>query len=276
MNTVTIVNAENDTLSFGTLNADKTGLDGLLIGDSLEIAYSGHYEPGMEALSLTTIAKVRKDLHSRLFEQGIRTEAVDGSSQVQYLLFSPDSSEVELYKADGTLELTLKRRTLPAGGYAWNVEDDATKNVRQEDGLWTVSQRGKLLLKQPQSDGNEDLGPWKESHYEGLLPAADGPGIRYQLVIRHRAYSGDGRFLLRLTYLEAEDGQDKTCTCMGQRYTQRGIPSDNDATVWQLISDLGDETYNFLYNQEGQTLTLLDKDFRRNASDLNYTLKPIK
>ena len=34
------------------------------------------------------------------------------------------------------------------GGYVWNVEDDDTKNVRLEDGRWTVSQRGRLIYRQ--------------------------------------------------------------------------------------------------------------------------------
>lgn len=45
----------------------------------------------------------------------------------------------------------MDRRGLPAGGYAWNVEDDDTKNVRLEDGEWTVSQRGRLIY---QEDAN--------------------------------------------------------------------------------------------------------------------------
>lgn len=36
----------------------------------------------------------------------------------------------------------------PSGGYAWNVEDDDTKNVRLIDGLWTISQRNKLIYSQ--------------------------------------------------------------------------------------------------------------------------------
>ena len=37
----------------------------------------------------------------------------------------------------------LDCRALPAGGYAWNMEDDDTKNVHLVDGKWTISQRGK-------------------------------------------------------------------------------------------------------------------------------------
>ena len=32
---------------------------------------------------------------------------------------------------DGQKRLLLNRRSLPSGGYAWNVEDDDTKNVRR-------------------------------------------------------------------------------------------------------------------------------------------------
>ena len=42
----------------------------------------------------------------------------------------------------------LDRRTLPAGGYVWNQEDDDTYNVRRLDGKWVIEQRGKVLYKQ--------------------------------------------------------------------------------------------------------------------------------
>ena len=61
----------------------------------------------------------------------------------------PDSTQVELFfsEEDAQNEI-LDRRSLPAGGYAWNMEDDDTKNVRLENGKWTVGRRGKLIYKQ--------------------------------------------------------------------------------------------------------------------------------
>ena len=50
MNTVTIVTDDNDTLSFSTVDTDKSGVDGLLLGDTAEITYRGRYEKGMGAL----------------------------------------------------------------------------------------------------------------------------------------------------------------------------------------------------------------------------------
>ncbi len=83
----------------------------------------------------------------RLFESGIRLEATDGKSSV-YLVFSPDSMKTELFFSNGASNEILDRRSLPAGGYAWNIEDDNTKNVRRIDGVWTISQRGKEIYRQ--------------------------------------------------------------------------------------------------------------------------------
>ena len=53
MNTVTVVSVDNgDTLSFSTMNADRTEAQGLRLGDTLEVSYSGKYQPGMEAMRL--------------------------------------------------------------------------------------------------------------------------------------------------------------------------------------------------------------------------------
>ena len=75
--------------------------------------------------------------------------AVDDAEKVLFLVFSPDSTQVELFFSEEEMpNEILERRGLPSGGYAWNVEDDDTKNVRLEDGKWTVSQRGRLIYRQ--------------------------------------------------------------------------------------------------------------------------------
>ena len=44
MNTVTVVSVDNgDTLSFSTMKADRTEVQGLRLGDTLEVSYSGKY-----------------------------------------------------------------------------------------------------------------------------------------------------------------------------------------------------------------------------------------
>ena len=170
MNTVTIVTDDNDTLSFSTVDTDKSGVDGLLLGDTAEITYRGRYEKGMGALKMVSYpqrallggdrdeygcigsagyvwCEVQQDC-IRLFEKGIRTEAVDGSTASAFIVFSPDSTRLELFFSDDQPNEILERRGLPSGGYAWNVEDDDTKNVRFVDGVWTISQRNKLIYSQ--------------------------------------------------------------------------------------------------------------------------------
>ena len=167
MNTVTIVTDDNDTLSFSTVDTDKSGVDGLLLGDTAEITYRGKYEKGMGALKMVSYPQRAllggdRDGHGcigsagyvwsevsqdciRVFEKGIRTESVRGDNRSVYIVFSPDSSQVELFFSDRQPSEILERRTLPSGGFAWNVEDDDTKNVRFINGLWTIEQRGEVI-----------------------------------------------------------------------------------------------------------------------------------
>nr|WP_302829607.1 hypothetical protein [uncultured Bacteroides sp.] len=105
-------------------------------------------EHGCIASAGYTWCEVQKDC-IRLWEKGIRMTSVTDAQNILFLVFSPDSTQVELFfSKEGAPNEILDRRGLPAGGYAWNVEDDDTKNVRQENGEWTVSQRGKLIYKQ--------------------------------------------------------------------------------------------------------------------------------
>ena len=111
--------------------------------------------------------------------------------------------------------------------------------------------------------------------YEGELPCADCPGIRYDLTIRSREHSGDGTFSLhRLTWKPKTVKMQHSSTT-GKRLTLRGIPGDDNATVWQLISDNGNETMNFLCENDS-TITLIGDDFKKAESGLNYSLKRIK
>ena len=108
-------------------------------------------ENGCIASAGYTWSEVQKDC-IRLWEKGVRMNAVDDAGKTLFLVFSPDSTQVELFfSEEGVSNEILDRRGLPAGGYAWNVEDDDTKNVRLEDGEWTVSQRGRLIY---QEDAN--------------------------------------------------------------------------------------------------------------------------
>ena len=105
-------------------------------------------EHGCIASAGYTWSEVQKDC-IRLWEKGVRLASVENAENTLFIVFSPDSTQVELFfPEEGAPNEILDRRSLPAGGYAWNAEDDDTKNVRLENDKWTVSQRGKLIYKQ--------------------------------------------------------------------------------------------------------------------------------
>lgn len=115
---------------------------------------------------------------------------------------------------------------------------------------------------------NEDL---EIREYEGLLPCADCPGIRYNLKLQNKEHTGDGTFELDMTYLEAENGKDATFSSTGKWITLRGDADDINATVYQLNPDSVESIMNFL--MLGDSLVMLDRDQKRIDSGLNYTLK---
>ena len=89
----------------------------------------------------------------RPFEEGVRLLPVEDPQDSSAVLaatviFSIDSLRAEVLLPGGETSPVLDRRTLPSGGYAWNIEDDDTYNVRRdEQGKWTVSRRGKVLFR---------------------------------------------------------------------------------------------------------------------------------
>ena len=116
--------------------------------EKTEIVGDDKDEHGCIASAGYTWSEVQKDC-IRLWEKGDRLASFDGAENTLFIVCSRDSTQVELFfsEADAPNEI-LDRRSLPAGGYAWNMEDDDTKNVRLENGKWTVGRRGKLIYKQ--------------------------------------------------------------------------------------------------------------------------------
>lgn len=104
-------------------------------------------EHGCIATAGYTWSEVQKDC-IRLWEKGVRMESVADKANTAYIVFAPDSAKVELFFSDEQPNEILDRRSLPTGGYAWNVEDDDTKNVRLENGKWTISRRGQLIYQE--------------------------------------------------------------------------------------------------------------------------------
>lgn len=202
----------------------------------------------------------------RVFECGVRTEAVDGNSGAAYLVFSTDSSRVELFFSNGDSNETLERRVLPSGAVVWNVEDDDTKNVRRIDGLWIVERRGRLVYRESAFVADEDLGRMQERIYEGGLPGSDCS----MLVIRNREHSGDGTFLWERR-IYSSGVEEEVSVCSGRLFTLRGSADDENAVVWQLVADDG-LVFNFCLSDSGQQLVALNARFERLEDGTSFQL----
>ncbi len=96
-----------------------------------------------------TWSEVRQEC-IRPFEAGVRMlSATDPEATLcAYLVFSADSAQAELFLPDRETTEVLDRRNLPAGGHAWNIEDDDTFNVRRTADRWIIERRGTTLYRQ--------------------------------------------------------------------------------------------------------------------------------
>ncbi len=119
------------------------------------------------------------------------------------------------------------------------------------------------------------LGEMQTCVYEGVLPATGSKGTKYFLTIRSQENSGDGTYSMTTTYIGTDKGKDKTVDSKGKRLTQRGIPSDKNATVYQLVPEDGSENIFFLA-QGDSALVLLSGEMELPESGLNYTIKKVK
>lgn len=113
-----------------------------------------------------------------------------------------------------------------------------------------------------------------QKKYKGTVPAADGPGIVYDLTLFYQQDGNDGVYELDATYLEAENGQNQTFASTGKRQVKKGTPADANAVVYELIPS--DGTMIFYFQAEGDSLTMLNQELQKAASDLNYTLKLVQ
>ena len=100
--------------------------------------------------------------------------------------------------------------------------------------------------------------------YEGLLPAADGPGIQYVLSVDSVGPDGESGYTLVTTYLDAEgQGKNKSFTSKGKKQVIKMTPSDGDAPVYFVVVN-------------DTTLRLVNDSLQEAVSDLNYDIIQVK
>lgn len=113
--------------------------------------------------------------------------------------------------------------------------------------------------------------------WEGVLPAADGPGIRYVLTLNTIANANDTTYILDMTYLDADGkGKDKTFTSKGKpEVVKRAIKDRANRTVTRkglkLRPNDGSQPVYFVIAND-TTLTLCNDSLQESQSDLNYDI----
>jgi len=101
-----------------------------------------------------------------------------------------------------------------------------------------------------------DLAP---AMYAGKIPCADCAGIHVELELRT-----DGMYLLRRTWIPADDGEDRSTVTIGRW----GIEADSR----RLALRSGSDPVERLAVDDHRHLRMLDRDGRDIRSELNYTL----
>lgn len=105
--------------------------------------------------------------------------------------------------------------------------------------------------------------------YEGTTPCADCPGIVTRLTLAQETpYSAEGTYELSLTYLE-RDVEPFVTT--GLWTTERGTPTDPDATVFALDPDEPPRTQRYV-RVNATTIRQLDREGNEIDSSLPYDL----
>lgn len=106
--------------------------------------------------------------------------------------------------------------------------------------------------------------------FKGSLPTESCYELKNTLTIYNYKNSGDGVYKLTSTYLRP-DGETPSSNSYGRVYTLRGDATDNNATVYQLVSFNNTGEYNFLY--EGDQLLLINSDLERLPEPIVFKLQ---
>ena len=112
--------------------------------------------------------------------------------------------------------------------------------------------------------------------YEGLLPAADGPGIQYVLSVDSVGPDGESGYTLVTTYLDAEgQGKNKSFTSKGKKQVIKKTVNNKQKTAYKLTPSDGDAPVYFVVVND-TTLRLVNDSLQEAVSDLNYDIIQVK
>ena len=112
--------------------------------------------------------------------------------------------------------------------------------------------------------------------YEGILPAADGPGIDYVLTLNAATDGVDTTYTLDMTYLDAEgQGKNKTFSSKGKQQTIQKVVNKKPTKAVKLTPNNGEAPMYFVIVND-TTLRLVNDSLQEAVSDLNYDIIKVK
>lgn len=112
--------------------------------------------------------------------------------------------------------------------------------------------------------------------YKGTLPAADGPGARYELTLNGAGTNNEDGYSLIITYLEAKAGKNVSYTSRGKKEVmQQKGDGKEERNAYKLIPDNGESPLYFLVVND-TTLRLVNENLQEAASGLNYDLIKVR
>ena len=112
--------------------------------------------------------------------------------------------------------------------------------------------------------------------YEGILPAADGPGIQYVLSVDSVGPDGESGYTLVTTYLDADGpGKNKSFTTTGKKEMIQKDVNNKKKTAIKLTPDNGEAPVYFVVVND-TTLRLVNDSLQEAVSDLNYDIIQVK
>jgi len=104
-------------------------------------------------------------------------------------------------------------------------------------------------------------------NFEGVIPTADGPGIRYTIVL---ANDGSMGYSITRTDLEADNGKDATSHFAGK--TEKISKNGREGLKFHL-GEMDDE---YFVQQSDSILRMVNGNLEEAASGLSYDLKRVK
>lgn len=112
--------------------------------------------------------------------------------------------------------------------FACNSGNNTNKNNTEDERVQVQESTNSTVIDPVASNPN------REAIYEEIVPCADCPGIKYNLEIWKKYEGKDSVYRLAMTYLEAENGEDRTYDSEGRWRTIEHVMGNKNVVLYRL------------------------------------------